>query len=138
MYMIRFSISTFLVLPGLLPLGSALTQERDSTRIGIHRLESESHRWDVLRTHPAVPELKRGNELVRQGDINGAFHMFRRAAYRRAYIAHFNMGIVYFETGKLKQALQYLQRSYRARKDSVCLEYLRNTQRLMKEQPSPR
>lgn len=122
----------------LLLIGSVSGQDGDSTRVGIHRMESESHRWDVLKTHVAIPELKRGNELVRQGDLDGGLRMFRRATYRRAYLADFNRGVVYFETGNLKLALQYLQRSYRAQKDSVCLEYLQNTRRLLKERGSRR
>jgi len=43
------------------------------------------------------------------------------------------MGVVYFETGKLEQALRYFRLSYRARKDSVCLGYLQNTERIINE-----
>jgi tetratricopeptide (TPR) repeat protein len=132
----NLSTLSYSILLSLLLIGLVSAQDRDSTRIGIHQIESESHRWDVLKTHVAIPELKRGNELVRQGDLDGALRMFRRATYRRAYLADFNRGVVYFETGKLKLALQHLQRSYRAQKDSVCLEYLQNTRRLLKERGS--
>jgi tetratricopeptide (TPR) repeat protein len=113
--------------------GPAIAQEPDSTRIGIHQTESELHRWDILKTHASVPQLQRGAELARQGDIKGAIRAFQKAAPGRPSMAYFDLGIVYFETGKLEQALRYFQLSHRARKDSDCFDYLRNTQRLLKE-----
>ena len=111
----------------------ASAQEPDSTRISIHQMESELHRWDALKTHPRVPELKQGAELARQGDFKGAIRAFQQAAPKRRSFAYFNLGVVYFETGKLEKALRYFRLSHRARKDSVCLEYLGNTQRLINE-----
>ncbi|MDP2883426.1 MAG: hypothetical protein Q8P51_00175 [Ignavibacteria bacterium] len=108
-------------------------QDRDSARIGIHQSEAESHRWDVLKTHTSVPQLQKGADLARKGNIKGAIRAFQAAAPRRKSFAYFNLGVVYFETGNLLQALRYLQLSYSARKDSVCLEYLQNTRRLIKE-----
>jgi tetratricopeptide (TPR) repeat protein len=108
-------------------------QEPDSARIGIHQSEAELHRWDVLKTHPSVPQLQKGADLARQGSIKGAIRAFQAAAPGRKSFAYFNLGVVYFETGNLHQALRYLQLSHRARKDSVCLEYLQNARRLVKE-----
>ena len=65
----------------------ALAQEVDSTRISIHQMESELHRWDVLKIHPSVPQLQRGAELARQGDIKGAIRAFQKAAPGRPSIA---------------------------------------------------
>ena len=48
-------------------------------------------------------------------------------------MAYFNLGVVYFETQKPDKALRYFRLSYRARKDSVCLDYLKNTERLINE-----
>ena len=48
-------------------------------------------------------------------------------------MAYFNLGVIYFEMQKPDQALRYFKLSYRARKDSVCLNYLKNTERLIKE-----
>jgi tetratricopeptide (TPR) repeat protein len=113
--------------------GPAIAQDPDSTRIGIHQTESELHRWDILKTHASVPQLQQGAELARQGDIKGAIRAFQKAAPGRPSMAYFDLGVVYFETGKLEQALRYFRLSLRARKDSACFEYLRNTQRLLKE-----
>ncbi|MBM4162497.1 MAG: tetratricopeptide repeat protein [Ignavibacteria bacterium] len=111
----------------------ASAQEPDSARISIHQMESELHRWDALKTHPRVPELQQGAELARQGDLKGAIQAFQRAAPKRGSLAYFNLGVVYFETGELEKALRYFRLSHRASRDSVCLEYLRNTQRLINE-----
>jgi tetratricopeptide (TPR) repeat protein len=108
-------------------------QVPDSARIGIHQSEAELHRWDVLKTHSSVPQLQRGADLARQGNIKGAIRAFQAAAHKRKSFACFNLGVVYFETGNLPQALRYLQLSYSARRDSVCLDYLQNTRRLIKE-----
>jgi Flp pilus assembly protein TadD len=86
-----------------------------------------------LKTHASVPQLQQGAELARQGDIKGAIRAFQKAAPGRPSMAYFDLGVVYFETGKLEQALRYFRLSLRARKDSACFEYLRNTQRLLKE-----
>lgn len=106
---------------------------QDSTRIGVHQLEAELHRWDVLKTHPSVPQLQQGAESARNGDSKGAIRLFQRAAPGRPSMAYFNLGVVYFETQKLNQALRYFKLSYRARKDSICLGYLKNTERLIRE-----
>lgn len=106
---------------------------QDTTRIGIHQQEAELHRWDVLKTHASVPQLQQGSEAARNGDINGAIRLFQKAAPGRPSMAYFNLGVVYFETQKFDQALRYFKLSYRARKDSVCLDYLKNTERLINE-----
>ena len=118
----------------LLSLSAPLVaQDPDSARIGIHQSEAELHRWDVLKTHSSVPQLQKGADLARQGNIKGAIRAFRAAAPGRKSFAYFNLGVVYFETGNLHQALRYLQLSCNARRDSVCMEYLQNTRRLIKE-----
>jgi tetratricopeptide (TPR) repeat protein len=122
-------LATFVL---LLP-SSAIAQDRDSTRVGIHQSEAEMHRWDSMKIHPSVPQLQRGAEMARRGDIIGAVRAFQRAAPARPSMAYFNLGLVYFETGKLEQALRYFRLSYRARKNSVCLDYLQNTERLINE-----
>ncbi|MBF8297076.1 MAG: hypothetical protein HW389_3621 [Bacteroidetes bacterium] len=130
----RMMKSVFPLAVCLLSLSAPLAaQDRDSARIGIHQSEAESHRWDVLKTHSSVPQLQKGTELARQGNIKGAIRAFQAAAPGRRSLAYFNLGVVYFETGNLHQALRYLQLSYSARRDSVCLEYLQNTRRLIKE-----
>ena len=106
---------------------------QDTTRISIHQQEAELHRWDVLKTHPFVPQLQLGAESARTGDIKGAIRFFQKAAPGRPSMAYFNLGVVYFETQKFDQALRYLNLSYRARRDSVCLDYLKNTERLINE-----
>ncbi|MFH0990035.1 MAG: tetratricopeptide repeat protein [bacterium] len=110
-----------------------LSQERDSARIGIHQMETEQHRWDVLKTHPSIPQLQRGVELAQQGNLKSAIRSFQKASSKRKYLACFNLGVVYFEMGNYQQAQRYFQQSYNARKDSVCREYLKNTRRLLKE-----
>ena len=108
-------------------------QDPDSARIGIHQSEAELHRWDVLKTHSSVPQLQKGADLARQGNIKGAIRAFQAAAPGRKSLAYFNLGVVHLETGNLYQAVRYLQLSYSARRDSVCMEYLQNTRRLIKE-----
>ncbi len=115
----------------LLSCHPALSQ--DSTRISIHQQEAELHRWDVLKTHPSVPQLQQGAECARNGDSKGAIRLFQRAAPGRPSMAYFNLGVVYFETQRFDQALRYFKLSYRARRDSVCLEYLKNAERLISE-----
>jgi tetratricopeptide (TPR) repeat protein len=118
------------IIPLFLALSaSALAQ--DSARIGIHQQEAELHRWDVLRTHHSVPEFGRGVESAQKGDIKDAIRWFQKGAPGRASMAYFNLGVVYFETQEFEKALRYLKLSYRARKDSVCLDYLQNTERLI-------
>ncbi len=112
---------------------SAIAQDRDSAKVSIHQSEAEMHRWDSIKIHPSVPQLQRGAEMARKGDIIGAVRSFQKAALARPSMAYFNLGLVYVETGKLEQALRYFRLSYRARKDSVCLEYLQNTERLTSE-----
>ena len=112
---------------------SSTVAGQDSARIGIHQSEAELHRWDVLKTHASVPQLQKGADLARAGNIEGAIRAFRSATFKRKSLAYFNLGVIYFETGNMNQALRYLQLSYRAQRDSVCLEYLQNTRRLLKE-----
>jgi hypothetical protein len=114
-------------------LSSACAQDRDSARISIHQSEAEIHRWDGMKTHPSVPELRRGAEMARQGDHVGAVRAFQKAAPARPSMAYFNLGLVYVETGKLELALRYFRLSYRAHKDSACLEHIHNTERLITE-----
>ena len=106
---------------------------QDSTRISIHQQDAELHRWDVLKAHPSVPQLNQGAESARNGDLKDAIRFFQKAAPGRPSMAYFNLGVVYFETQKLDRALRYFRLSYRARKDSVCLDYLKNTERLIGE-----
>lgn len=106
---------------------------QDSTRIGIHQQEAELHRWDVLKTHRSVPQMQKGVEAARNGDIKGAIRWFQKGAPGRASMAYFNLGVIYFEAQKPDQALRYFKLSYRARKDSVCLDFLKNTERLINE-----
>jgi tetratricopeptide (TPR) repeat protein len=117
----------------LVLLSVARTQDRDSARVSIHQSEIKMHRWDSMKTHPSVPELQRGAEMARTGDMSGAIRTFQKAARARPSMAYFDLGLVYFETGKLEQAVRYFRLSYRARKDTVCLEYINNTQRLISE-----
>jgi len=117
----------------LVLLLSAIAQDRDSAKVSIHQSEAEMHRWDSMKTHPSVPQLQRGAEMARKGDIIGAVRAFQKAAPARPSMAYFNLGLVYAATGKLEQALRYFRLSYRARKNSVCLEYLQNTERLISE-----
>jgi tetratricopeptide (TPR) repeat protein len=86
-----------------------------------------------MKVHPSVPQLQKGVEMAREGDMTGAIRAFQKAAPARPSMAYFNMGVVYFETGRLEQALRYFRLSYRVRKDSLCLDNLRNTERLLKE-----
>ena len=124
---ILLSIFTFVL------LSSAIAQDRDSARVGIHQSEANMHRWDSMKTHPSAPQLQRGTEMARKGDIIGAIRAFQKAAPARPSMAYFNLGVVHFETGRLEQALRYFRLSYRARKDSVCLEYLQSTERIINE-----
>jgi tetratricopeptide (TPR) repeat protein len=121
-------VKTLLVLASI-----AVSQNRDSARVSIHQSEAEMHRWDSMKTHASVPQLERGAALVHKGDIAGAIHAFQRAAPARPSLAYFDLGLVYFQTGKLEKALRYFRLSYRARRDSVCLDYLQNTERLLNE-----
>jgi tetratricopeptide (TPR) repeat protein len=116
----------------LLP-SSAATQDSDSVKVGIHQSEAELHRWDGMKIHPSVPQLQRGVEMARTGDLIGAVRAFQKAAPARPSMAYFNLGLISFETGKLEQALRYFRLSYRARKDSACRDYLQNTERLINE-----
>jgi hypothetical protein len=134
-----WSLLKCVLVPMVLFLSSLATaQDRDSTRVSIHQSETEMHRWDRMKVHASVPQLRRGVEMARQGDMTGAIRAFQKAAPARPSMAYFNMGIVYFETGRLEQALRYFRLSYRARKDSLCLDNLRNTERLLKEHKQPR
>lgn len=128
------SISTFVLVLSI----SAVAQDRDSARVGIHQSEAEMHRWDNMKVHSSVPQLQKGAELARKGDVSGAIRAFQKAAPARPSMAYFNLGVVYFETRRLEQALRYFRLSYRARKDSVCLDYLRNTERLIHENKKSR
>jgi tetratricopeptide (TPR) repeat protein len=125
--------AVFLATSVLALVSIAISQDRDSARVSIHRSEVEIHRWDSMKIHPSVPQLEHGVALARKGDIAGAIRAFQKAAPARPSMAYFDIGLVYFETGKLEQALQYFRLSYRARKDSVCLDYLQNTERLINE-----
>jgi tetratricopeptide (TPR) repeat protein len=111
----------------------AISQDRDSARVSIHQSEVEMHRWDSMKIYPSVPQLQRGAMLARKGDIAGAIRAFQKGASARPSMAYFDLGLVYFETGKLEQALRYFRLSYRVRRDSVCLDYLQNTERLINE-----
>ena len=111
----------------------SIAQDRDSTRVGIHQSEAEMHRWDCMKIHPSVPRLQQGAEMARRGDFIGALRAFQKAAPARPSMAYFNLGVVYFETERLEQALRYFRLSYRARRDSVCRDYLQNTERLINE-----
>ena len=91
-----------------------------------------------MKIHSSAPHLQIGIELARKGDISGAIRAFQKAAPSRPSMAYFNLGVVYFETGRFEQALRYFRLSYRARKDSVCLDYLRNTERLVQEHKQSR
>ena len=86
-----------------------------------------------MKTHRLVPQLQEGAEAARNGDIKGAIRWFQKAAPGRPSMAYFNLGVVYFETQQFDKALRYFKLSYRARKDPVCLDYLRNTERLINE-----
>jgi hypothetical protein len=114
----------------LMPV-SVLAQ--DTTRMGIHQQEAELHRWDVMKTHRLVPQLQKGAESARSGDFKGAIRWFQKAAPGRPSLAYFNLGVLYFETQQFDKALRYFKLSYRARKDTVCLDYLGNTERLISE-----
>jgi hypothetical protein len=122
----------------LVPLVIAKAQDRDSARVSIHQTEAGMHRWDNMKVHPSVPQLQKGVEMARKGEMRGAIRAFQKAAPARPSMAYFNLGMVYFETGSFEQAHRYFRLSYRARKDSLCLDYLRNTERLIKEHKQPR
>jgi tetratricopeptide (TPR) repeat protein len=110
-----------------------MAQEQDSARVGIHQSESEIHKWDILKTHPSIPELQKGADLARISDFAGAICAFQKAAPRRPSYAYFNLGVIHFETGQLQKAVRYFRLSYKARRDPVCREYLKNSERLLKE-----
>lgn len=131
-----YCIVVILFFPLIVSVAEA--QNPDSLNVGIHQAESESHRWDVLKTHPRIPELEKGAELARRGDMNGAIRAFQKAAPARKSYAYFNLGVVYFEAGNFSRARRYFQLSYNARRDPVCLEYLLNSRRLVKERKSRR
>lgn len=104
----------------------------------IHQVDSELHRWDVLRVHPAVPELQKGVDLAREGKLTESIRAFQKAAPKRRSLAWFNIGVVYLENGNPAKAYRYLQKAYDIRKDSVCAEYLANARRQLKEQKTSR
>ena len=117
----------------LLSLSIGIAQERDSARVSIHQTESEIRRWDVMKTHPSVPQLQKGADLARNKDFIGAARSFQQAAPRKPSYAYFNLGVLYLETGNLQRAIRYFRLSYNARRDSVCREYLKNAERLLKD-----
>jgi tetratricopeptide (TPR) repeat protein len=116
---------------------ASMVVAQDSTRVSIHQQESELHRWDVLKTHSSVPQLQQGAEAARRGDLKGAIRLFQKAAPGRPSFAYFNLGVAYFESQQFEKALRYFKLSHRARRDSVCLDYLKNTERLINERKRP-
>jgi tetratricopeptide (TPR) repeat protein len=112
-------------------------QDADSLRIGIHQVEAEQHRWDVLRTDRAAPSLRRGKELALDGRLAEAEAEFRKALKTRKTLANFNLGVLYLEQGRFSLALTHLDAARRAKRDSVFLEYYGTAKRLAKK-PSPR
>jgi tetratricopeptide (TPR) repeat protein len=113
----------------------ALAQDPDSARPGIHQLEADEHRWDVLRTDPAVPALARGKAFAREGRYDEATKEFRKAVKTRRTAANFNLGVLFYEQGRYVLALKYLDIAKRAKRDSVVLEYYFNAKRLAKGSP---
>ncbi len=108
-------------------------QVPDTLRVGIHQMESAEHRWDDLKIDPKVPELRKANELVRQGKIDEAVAKYKALSKKTNARALFNLGLVAFQRGDYRDALRWFRASYGARRDRTCLDYIRNTRRIIQE-----
>lgn len=104
----------------------------DSARISIHQFESQLHRWDDLKVDPAFPEFGRGKEYAQNGYLEKAKDEFRIGLKNNLDYAYFDIGLIAFYEGKFSEALSYFQDSCQVR-DSLCLEYVENTQRILQE-----
>ena len=115
----------------LLTTSAALGQEGpDSNRVSIQELESNLHRWDVIRTDSAVQSFERGKEFAIQGRLDAAALEMRKGLKKRQPIAQFNLGVLDFEQGRYGAAYSHFNAAYRLKPDSVCREYLKNARRL--------
>ncbi len=111
----------------------ARTQSADSARVSIHEIEAAEHRWDDLKTDPKVPQLQRANALVREGKLDEAVAQYRSLTKRSNWRALFNLGLVAYQRGDYTNALLWFRASYGGHRDHTCLEYIRNTRRILQE-----
>ncbi len=133
--------SNFLWLAGLVALclpALARGQSADSGRISIPALKAAERRWDDLKTDPDVPELQRANALARDGKLDEAVAMYRSLTRRSNSRALFNLGLVAYQRGDFSNALLWFRASYGGHRDHACLEYIRNTRRILQERTPSR
>jgi tetratricopeptide (TPR) repeat protein len=121
-----------ILLATLLFLSAACAQELDSARVGIHQLESNLHRWDVLRVDSLFPELIKGKEAAQQGRLDEAEAEFKSGLKHHEAKAFFDLGVLAFERQRYKQALSFFRKCARIQKDSTVPNYIGNTERLLR------
>ena len=108
----------------------ASAQEPDSSRVGIHQLESEWHRWDDVRTDTAVPAFERGRQLAIEGRLAEAELEFRKGLTRRRAVAEFNLGLLDHAQRTYWSAYKHFRTAYRMKRDPMFRDYLRKARRL--------
>jgi hypothetical protein len=105
------------------------SQEPDTARRGIHQIESEQHRWDVLKMDSGIPAFLRGKEYAFKKEWRLAKKEFLGAVKYNAADAYFNLGILSYHQEKLFEAIIYLKKSFSLKNDSLTHWYLDEVQR---------
>lgn len=117
---------------------SAVSQDPDSLRVGIHQLESEQYRWEDLRLVKGVGAFVHGKACAVKGDLKQAIVEFQKGAKKNRAAAYYNIGLTYFHMHEYETAIQYFKRSEKIRPDVRARGYRLTAGRLLKEKAAPR
>lgn len=102
-------------------------------QISIHELESRTHRFDILKIDSSVSELVKGKKLAIEGKLELAEKEFKKAICKNKSYAYFDLGVLYIYMNKPEKALHYLKLSYEIEPDTLCLEQIKNVERIINE-----
>lgn len=113
--------------------GTGFAQYSDTGHATIHQTQSLLHRWDKLKIDSRCKEFQKGKEDARKGKLWAATREFEKGLIHNRSYSLFDLGLVSLAESRLAKALSYFRGSYKVQKDSICLEEIKNTERLIRE-----
>jgi uncharacterized GH25 family protein len=110
---------------------SGSNRENDMEGMSIHELEHRTHKFDMMKIDPSIPEMLEAKKLAQEGKLEDAEREMKKAIYKNKAYAYFNLGIIYLYQDKLEKSLEYFRNSYELEPDPICLEQIKNVKRLI-------
>lgn len=113
--------------------GTGFAQYSNTGHATIHQTQSRLHRWDEIKIDSSCKEFQKGKEDARKGKFGAATREFKKGLIHNRSYSLFDLGVVSLAESRLAQALSHFRGSYKVQKDSICLEEIKNTERLIRE-----